>query len=401
MLSSRQPSLISVRRDAWVEIDLTAIESNIRLVRSWLSPGCKLMAVVKSDAYGHGASQIGRVLTASGADWLGVASVDEGCQLRSAGITAPILILSPCPSWALSTAIESDLCITVTSAAQVDDLAKAAERLGKNASVQLKIDTGMHRLGVCLDMVPDILSAIAGHGGLKLTGLFSHLARADDEEATARQNRSFKAALDGLASAGKLPPLVHLASGEAARRFPDTHYGMVRVGLYLYGLEPQAISQVVTPALSVRARINHMQEIAGGESVGYGWTWTADRTTRLASIPIGYGDGIDRRLSNRMSGLISGKEIRQVGLISMDQMLFDVTNVPEVAEGDVVTLLGFEGGNQPARPKTAGQEQAKTLHLASWAGMLDTITYELACRLRVRLPRIYTRHKAPASNRVS
>ncbi len=396
MLASRQPSLISVRRDAWVEIDLAALESNVRVVRSWLSTSCRLMAVVKSDAYGHGAAQVGRVFTASGADWLGVASVDEGCQLRSGGATAPILILSPSPFWALSSAIDANLCVSVTSSGQVQDLATAAERRGKIAQVQLKVDTGMHRLGVQPQTVTEILNKIAENKSLQLLGLYSHLACAEDAEATGQQNSCFQQVLNALPSEQK-PPLVHLASGEAARRFPDTHFSLVRVGLYLYGLEPKAVSTLVTPAMSVRARLVQVTDIAAGESVGYGWTWTASRPTKLASIPVGYADGVDRRLSNRLTGMLWGKEVKQVGLISMDQMLFDITDVPEATEGDVLTLIGQESHERSAATGHAGTAQGKTLHLATWATMLDTITYELACRLRVRLPRIYTRHKAPSS----
>ncbi len=146
--------------------------------------------------------------------------------------------------------------------------------------------------------------------------------------------------------------------------------------------------------MSVRARVVHVAEIAEGESVGYGWTWTATRPTKLASIPIGYADGVDRRLSNRLTGLIWGREVKQVGLISMDQMLFDITDVPEATEGDVLTLIGQENAERSAPSDIVASSQVKTLHLATWAAMLDTITYELACRLRVRLPRIFTRHKA-------
>jgi alanine racemase len=157
---------------------------------------------------------------------------------------------------------------------------------------------------------------------------------------------------------------------------------MVRVGLYTYGLEPRAVSDVVYPAMSVKGRINQIRKINEGDAVGYNLTWTSKRDTLVASIPIGYADGIDRRLSSKMKGLLMGREVQQIGLISMDQMLFDISDVPEAQEGDVVTLIGCDTQN--------GSEAQ--LHLASWAEMLDTITYELACRLRVRMPRVYTRN---------
>ncbi|HNN63180.1 MAG TPA: alanine racemase C-terminal domain-containing protein, partial [Candidatus Obscuribacter sp.] len=175
--------------------------------------------------------------------------------------------------------------------------------------------------------------------------------------------------------------LFHLASSEATRLFDFTHYDMVRVGLYLYGLAPTSVLPELKPALSVKARINHIGAVPQGESAGYSFTWTAARDSRLAMIPIGYADGVDRGLSNKMTAFLAGKPIQQVGRISMDQMLFDITDLPEAQEGDVVTLIGEENASQ----KTG------SINLSQWAFLLDTITYELACRLRARLPRIYTR----------
>jgi alanine racemase len=388
MLASRQSAVASLRRDAWVEVDLGALEYNITTVRSWLSPGTRIMAVVKSDAYGHGAIGVSEILVASGAHWLGVASVDEGCQLRAAGITKPILILSPSPSWALTTALEADLQITLTSSSQIDDIVDAARRVQRTAKIHVKVDTGMHRLGIRPETILSVLSAIAQHTELRLTGIFSHLAKADDEGTTSFQNSCFKRVITQVREAGCQPDLVHMASSDATRLFPDTHYDMVRPGLILYGLESRVVSNIVKPAMSVRARINHIQEIQAGESVGYNLTWTASRSTRIASIPIGYADGLDRGLSNSMQGILLGNRIQQVGLISMDQMLFDITDVPQAQDGDVITLLGCESANAAAGPG----EHSHTLYMASWAKQLDTITYELACRMRARMPRIYTRH---------
>lgn len=384
-----QPSFTSVNRDAWVEVDLDALEENVREIRSWLSPGTEFMAVVKSDAYGHGAVGIAPILMVSGATWLGVASVDEGVQLRETGIKGPILVLSPCPFWAISAALEASLTFTVTSASQARDLAKMARRYGKRAMVHLKVDTGMHRLGVSPSLVRDVTGQILADPALELAGIFSHLARSDDMGTTQAQNLCFQEVLATILDVGATQALIHLASGEAARRAPDTHYDLVRVGLYLYGLEPKTISRVVRPIMSVRARINHLQVIDAGESVGYDLTWTANRISRIASIPIGYADGVDRQLSNRITGLLMGVRIQQVGLISMDQMLFDVTDAPEAQEGDVITLIGQEHGSaSKVVPSVAAD---RCLYLATWAKLLNSITYELACCLRVRLPRIYTR----------
>jgi len=381
MLTSSQPSQTSVRRDAWVEIDLGAIEHNLHEIRSWLKPATQLMAVVKGDAYGHGALDLTPVLQASGVDAFGVASVDEGCQLVAAGAKVPVLVLGPCPVWAIRTALQSGLSLTVSSVSQIEDIASEARSLGKKARVHLKVDTGMHRLGLATNEVKQAVVKIGKYKDLELAGLYSHLAEAHDDKSTERQNELFQSVVSELIASEQLPEIVHLASGEAARRNPETHYDMVRVGLYIYGLEPKSQSTVVSPAMSVRGRINQLKEIEAGESVGYGFTWTAKRKTRLASLPIGYADGVDRKLSNQISGLIFGHVVPQVGLISMDQMLFDVTDVSQVCVGDVITLIGCEDGSD------------KRLTLADWANKLDTITYELACRLRIRLPRMYTRQK--------
>lgn len=383
MLAQRQTIVASIRRDAWVEVDLAAIERNIGVARSWLSPGTQLMAVVKSDAYGHGALAVADVAVASGADWLGVASVDEGCQLRAAGIKQPVLLLSPCPYWALQPALEADLTITITDAEQVVDLGVACSRSNRTANVHLKIDSGMHRLGIDPLRLEPVLKAISRDSAIRLSGVFTHFASADEKEFTDFQTSVFKEALNRIVAAGFNPALIHAASGDAARSFPDTHFNMVRVGLLLYGLEARSPSRSVTPAMAVRGRINHIGEIAAGQTVGYSRTWTAARPSRIASIPIGYADGVDRGLSNRMTGLVLGHEVPQVGLISMDQMLFDITDVDEAAAGDIITLIGTESGTE------------KQLHLATWAAALDTITYELACRLRCRMPRVYTRNNPP------
>jgi alanine racemase len=370
----------SILRDAWLEVSLSNLEHNIRTVRSWLKPSaCRFMAVVKSDAYGHGAASTAELFQAAGADYLGVASIDEGTQLRAAGNKLPILILSPTPAWAIDSALDNDLDITITTPKQLEDVVQVAKRLNRAARIHLKVDTGMHRLGIAPERTASVLDEIVLEPALKLVSIYSHLAKAGDQEAVHYQRKVFE---EVRLTASKMKGIFyHLASSEATRLFADTHYDMVRVGLYLYGLEPNAVSTDLKPALSVRARINHIGEIEQGQSVGYSWTWTAPRPTRLASIPIGYGDGVDRGLSNNLIAHTSGKTIKQVGRISMDQMLFDITDVPEAQEGDVVTLIGEDEGHP-------------SINLSQWANSLDTITYELACRMRARLPRVYTRSRA-------
>jgi alanine racemase len=397
MLTARPESSQSSRRDAWVEINLSNLESNIATVHSWLqhasasnSPA-RLMGVIKSDAYGHGALAVGEVLAASGAAWLAVASVDEGCQLRSGGIKLPILVLSPTPSWAISTALKNNLDLTVTSFHQLNELVDQVRKQEKPTGVHLKIDTGMHRLGFAKKAIPELIDQLNLFPQMKLVSIFSHLAKADDLECTRAQNEAFEDVLAMFAKAGRTPEFVHIASSEASRRFPFAHHDMVRVGINLFGLEACEISQDLVPVLALRGRINQISTIGKGESVGYGLTWTAERETKLAVIPIGYGDGVDRRLSNRMRGLLSGRVVPQVGRISMDQMIFDVTDVAHAEEGDVITLIGSELGSDRGQGRTRSGSGNTTITLAEWAQSLGTITYELACRLRIRLPRIYTR----------
>lgn len=383
----------SLRRDAWVEVSLSCLEHNLEVIRTeWLqkkpiqepSPRnktakstskTKVMAVVKSDGYGHGAATTAQLFEASGVDYLGVASIDEGLQLRQSGIKLPVLVLSPTPSWALDTALENNLGISITSLKQIEDVSSTAKRLNLQAAVHIKIDTGMHRLGIEPTTTAQALELVDKDPRLQLMSVFSHLAMADNREAVDFQKGRFEAAVKIV------PPgtLLHLASSEATRLFPDTHYDMVRVGLYLWGLAPNTTLPELRPALSLKARINHIGPVPEGESAGYGFTWTAKRHSRLAMIPIGYADGVDRGLSNNMEAIIEDNWVKQVGRISMDQMLLDITDCKQAQEGDLVTLIGSSA--------------QKCINLCQWAERLDTITYELACRLRARLPKVYTRER--------
>ncbi len=368
-------------RDAWVEIDLDAIEKNIGIIKSWLGeiPRSGIMAVVKSDAYGHGARRVSEILVAKGASWLAVASVDEGIDLRAGDQNTPILILGPAPFWAVDDALDHNLDLTVTSIEQLDAVEKHARKSARRARIHLKVDTGMHRLGLAPERFCEALERAIASPNLEPVSVFSHLAKASDKEAVDFQHKRFLDAIKVLKEKGINLPC-HIASSEAAEKFSYTHHDLVRIGIFLYGLRPRGASLDLHPALSVRGRIMSIVEVPEGESAGYNWTWTASRNSRLASIPIGYADGVSRKLSNNIYGYLMGKKIPQAGLISMDQMLFDITDLPEAREGDVITLIG-----------TDERSAESPLALAGWAQQLDTITYELACRLRVRLPRIYFR----------
>lgn len=378
MLTEKQSNeSVDLKRDAWLEINLEAIKQNVNLVRDWVS--CPIMGVVKGDAYGHGAVEVGRTLLNEGIDWLAVATAAEALELKEkldfeSQITKRLLILSPVPSQALKELIEKNVDLTVSMQSHLKDIINVAKKLGKIARIHLKIDSGMHRLGFQPQDLGGILDEIKNQSQLHLVSIYSHLARAGDQSTSQFQHENFSSCLAHFKE--KISPGVffHLANSEAARKFSFSQYDMVRIGLYLYGLEPKSASTDLKPALSLKAKINHITPVAQGEGAGYDWTFRAQRQTLLASIPVGYADGVPRHLSNKMSGLLRGKLIKQVGIISMDQMLFDVSEIESAKPGDEIVLISDE------RPE---------LSLAHWSNLTDTITYELACALALRLPRIY------------
>ncbi len=389
----------SIARDAWVEVDLNRLESNLQTIKAHLEEQAKkigikpplIMGVVKADAYGHGAIQVSEVLAACGISWLGVASADEGSELRRAGCKLSILILSPTPSWAARKAIDQGLDLTISSVEQLQEIAALVKNDRSRVRVHLKVDTGMHRLGMNFDDSKKAIILLKESKKFKLVSVFSHLAKAGDSKTTEKQIKEFDHFIELFKEAKFEPDFYHLACSEAAHHFPSTYYDLVRIGINIYGLEADTVSDELAPIMSVRGRINQINTIDKNEAVGYGLTWKAERPTRLANIPIGYADGVGRRLSNKMQGLLHHKLIKQVGTISMDQMLFDITDVPAAREGDVITLIGSDDyalsqGSEKSLEKS-------TLNLADWACELDTITYELACRLKVRLSRIYTRKR--------
>ncbi len=356
-------------RDAWLEIDLNAIEYNYQQIRGQLSANTKLMAVVKSDAYGHGASTIAPLLEACGVDYFGVASVDEGIQLRDAKVKQEILILSPIPVWALGQALMHNLQITVSSLEQIKELEKLIKPRFRPISLQVKINTGMNRSGAKWNkMACNLIEYILQKPDLfSLKGVYSHLACHGNSFFSQVQADRFKKVIDEF-EPEKLG-LKHL-SASSALDCPDLHFDMVRIGLSMYNLRP---------ALSLIARISQLQALDEGEAIGYNLTWTAEKDSLIALLPLGYADGIKRGLSNRLRGLYEGEFIKQVGTISMDQMSFDVSDFrAKIKVGDKITLLG-------------GASQEPKIETNEWAQILGTIIYEITCDLRARLPRIYTR----------
>jgi alanine racemase len=360
-----------------VEVDLEAIRHNIAAIRQLLQPSTQLMSVVKADGYGHGAVAVAQTALSAGASWLAVATVEEGISLRMAGIDAPILLFGPviCKE-EIDALVEYRLQPTVCSLDQAGRFSEAG--LG-SISIHLKVDTGMSRLGVSWQEAQDLLSAIRVLPNVSVASLYSHLATADavDPTTAREQFTRFAQLVETLQRQGCRPQLVHLANSTATLTFPDTHFDLVRIGLAQYGLYPSSHLQAVValrPALALKAKIIFVKTVPPGTGVSYGHTFRTARRTRLATVSIGYGDGISRALSNRIDFLVRGRRARQVGTITMDQCLIDISDVPEASDGDIVTLLGQDGEER--------------ISIADWAEQLGTIPYEILTALSPRLPRI-------------
>ncbi|MGD1930265.1 MAG: alanine racemase [Leptolyngbyaceae cyanobacterium] len=392
MLSWDQtPALATMRRcRAWVEIDLGALQHNVQQLRQHLGPKAALMAVVKADAYGHGAIAVAQTALSSGASWLGVATVPEGVELREAGIDAPILIMGAVNSaeevgaiarWQLQPTLVSPKQALIFSAA-------LGQRSGSPLPVHLKIDTGMSRLGLHWSQAPEFVQFVQRLPHLQIASVYSHLATADDPDPTIlrQQHQRYETAITQIAAQKLVQPQQHLANSAATLGYPDLHYDLVRVGLALYGLYPAPHLQPtlpLKPVMQVKARITHLKTIQPGTGVSYGHSFVATQPMQIAVVGIGYADGVPRALSNQMSVLVQGQRVAQIGAITMDQLMIDVTQVPHLQEGSVVTLLGREG--------------AETLTADQWATLTGTISWEILCSFKHRLPRITTPAAAASS----
>ncbi len=383
---------VQTRRDAWVEVDLAAIEHNASQIRKVLPADLGLMAIVKADAYGHGAVMVTPTLEASGVSILGVAAMDEAIQIRRAGLEIPILVIGAIPDWAVQVAVENDIQLTIFAPNHLESLKKIYALTRKPVKVHIKVDTGMHRIGINWKEALSFIKSCKDLPFLQIEGVFSHLASPEDEDFTALQVQRFDQVLQGiqtlspflsipyihlLNSAGALAPL---KSSEALlNKSSERGQNLARLGISFFGYGPESKSIPLIPAMSLKGRIIHLQDLAPGEGVSYGQSYRneGDKPIRLAVLPLGYADGVFRGLSNQIDALIHGKRVRQVGNITMDQMMFDVTSVANLEIGETMTLIGQNGDER--------------ITLSDWASVLNTIEYELMCALRVRLPKTYTR----------
>lgn len=368
------------KRWAWVEVDLAAIAHNVRTLKGRTRPGTLFMAVVKADGYGHGAIEVARAALQAGADRLGVATVNEALRLRAAGVTAPIQLLSEPPEAAIEDLLGNDIIPTVTSREFAGALGRAAVERGIIARFHLKVDTGMNRIGIKAEDAPKFAAMLSEFPGLAMEGTFTHFATADvpGDWDVALQLSRFTQALDGMRAEKVDPGIVHAANSPATILFPESHFDMVRCGIAIYGLHParSTYSEIeLRSAMSVKARPSVVKSLGMGEGVSYGLTWRAGTRATIATLPLGYADGIHRVLSNKMDVLADGIRCRQVGRVCMDQLMFEVARGAKVERGDEIVLVGAQG--------------AERITLDDLADLADTINYELACSLGSRMERVY------------
>ena len=386
----QSPSLVQMQRErAWVEIDLTAIAHNVTQIKRLLQKQTDLMAVVKADAYGHGAIAIAQAALQAGATWLGVATIPEGIELRESGIQAPILILGATYTPEQIRAIAHwNLQPTLCTPKQALVFAETMANLPNAAPlpVHLKLDTGMSRLGTDWQAATEFAQLVDRLPNLSIASIYSHLATAEsrDRSVINQQQQRFEAAIAQIQAVGITPPKLHLANSAGTLTDATLHYDMVRVGLVLYGLYPAAhLKSVLTlkPVLQVKARITQLKTIQAGTGVSYGHRFVADREMAIAVVGIGYADGIPRNLSNQMGAIVQGQIVPQIGAITMDQLMLDVSQVPNLQEGYVVTLLGQDG--------------KASISAEDWAETLGTISWEILCSFKHRLPRVAVNHALP------
>lgn len=373
MKNTRQTN-INIHRDAWVEINISNLENNIREIKKNVPQGIKLLGVVKADAYGHGAVMLAPTMLAEGIDMLGVASIDEGADLRQANINCEVLLLGAVPVWAVESAVKNDLSISIFSEGHIKACEQAYKRTGIKPKVHIKLDTGMNRIGVRADEAVDFIKRVQKLDYINLQGIFTHLAAAEELDKAKEQILKWNSVIDNVDTTGLLLHILNTA-GTICYDVPNSN--MRRVGIALYGLYPdfpdiEFRKPKLKQLISLKGRIVNIHTAKEGEGVSYCHTFVAKGERIIATVPIGYADGVPRLLSNKIKGVVNGVEVPQVGNITMDQMMFDITGV-KANIGDVITLLDEEHS------------------IDEWANILHTINYELTCRLKVRLPRVYTR----------
>ncbi len=375
-------------RPAWVQVDLGAVEHNTRQLVGIIGRGVELMAMVKANAYGHGAVQVSRAALRGGARWLGVATAGEGLELRRAGIDAPILITASTPGRWLPAALENRLTLTVCSTEAAIAIADAARAAGIRAHVHLEIDTGMGRLGVLPDQVAEFARAIAGLQDIELEGAFTHFAVADTPDArdiqgwgltyTQRQLAQYRAALETLERFGIRVRYQHAAHSPATLTLPEARFNLVRIGIAVYGLDPSPevpCPPGFRPALAFKTEVACVKTVPAGTFISYGATFETARPSRIAVLMAGYADGLRRAPRRGGAVLVRGRRAPIVGRVCMDLTMADVTDIDGVKDGDEVVLIGRQG-----------EEQIRAEEVAA---LLGTSNYEVVSTISARVERRY------------
>ena len=369
------------QRPTWAQISLPALKHNYQTIRNHLIPNTQLMAVVKADAYGHGAVECARALESINTDWFGVALVEEGVELRRAGISRPILCLGGFWRGHADEVISNNLIAVVHRLDQIEELNERARALGRSAGYHLEIDTGMGRLGIRMDELKEFARSLRQFDFVKLDGVMTHFASADsDVEFTELQIANYESAIEILREIGLQPSWRHLANSAGIHAYPQSHRDLARVGGAMYGLTRDVLSPKLKPfdlrpVMSLHSRIMMLKTVPAGTPLGYGLTFTTSRESRIATIPIGYADGLRRSHSNSGRVLIDGAFAKIVGRVSMDLTIIDVTDIPGVETGAEVILIGEQDGKRISAEDAAEQ--------------IGTISYEIVTGISARVPRVY------------
>jgi alanine racemase len=379
-----------LHRATVAEIHLSNLRHNVQALRSLLKPNVQLMAVVKANAYGHGALPCTQAVLDAGADTLGVGIISEGIELREQGIQAPIQILVGIFPDEIDDLIHHNLTTTLHSRSLAESLSQRAGQLGKEVGIHIKVDTGMGRLGITPDHLPELVELITNLKNIRIESIFTHFSSADDADPDFTQNQiaRFQSALDQLKKAKFHIPLAHCANSAALLQFPESQFDLVRPGICLYGALPTpalatAVESIthqnknfsLLPVMQWKTRILTINSLPKGSPVSYGQKFVTQRDSRIATLPVGYADGLERLLTNRMQVLVSGRKVPQVGTICMDMCMVDVTDITEAREGDEVVLFGQQGKESITADEMAAQA--------------ETISYEILCGVGKRVPRIY------------
>ncbi len=374
---------VNKNRDAWVEINLSNLEHNVLEIKNYLkNKGYEpdIFAVIKADGYGHGSLMCAPTLIACGVKYFGVASIDEGIELRENKIEEPILVLGASPIWAFENAIKNNIEVSIFNDEHLLVANQLYKRLNKKLKAHIKIDTGMNRIGISSDCAKEYIKKVLSSDFIELKGVFTHFADVENEELFNNQKNKFLNATNEFKDVFKEKNVkLHCLNSPGIFSYPEYSLDMVRMGITMWGLTPYCEDNPeirnLLPVMGLKARITNIHTLKKGDGISYGHTFVASKDTKVATIPLGYADGVSRNLSGKISAYLNGKTIKQIGRITMDQMMFDISDV-DCHVGDVMVILG---------------EENKIDTIDSWAQKLNTINYELTCRLKMRLPRIYVR----------